>query len=162
MCVSCGCMDMWLVFLMLILLTRFSQRGSLMSGGGQWVDHVPRGCRRLVSISRRWGWARCLPGGRPDGGPWSTDGKWTQQCAAPAHAPICDPTWIPRTGELDSKREHWIPHLGALDSTYGGTGFHIWGHRIPHTGPMDSTFGDIGFHIRGHRIPIEVGCTSWI
>ena len=44
LCVSCGCMDMWLVFLTLILLTRFSQRGSLMSGGGQRADLVPRGC----------------------------------------------------------------------------------------------------------------------
>ena len=59
-------------FLILILLTRFSQRGSLVSGGGQWADHVPRGCSRLISISRRLGWARHLPGGWPDGGPWST------------------------------------------------------------------------------------------
>ena len=70
MSVSCGCMDMWLVFLMLILLTRFSQRGSLVSDGGQWADHVPCGCSKLISISRRWGW--------PDGGHWSTGGKWTQ------------------------------------------------------------------------------------
>ena len=32
-------MDMRLIFLMLILLTRFYQRGSLVSGGGQWADH---------------------------------------------------------------------------------------------------------------------------
>ena len=88
--VSCGCMDMWLIFLALILLTRFSQRGSLMSGGGQWADHVPRGCSRLTGISRRWGWAWHLPGGRPDGGPWSTGGKWTQRRAVLAHAPIPD------------------------------------------------------------------------
>ena len=36
-------MDMWLVFVMLILLTRFSQQESLVSGGGQWADYVPRG-----------------------------------------------------------------------------------------------------------------------
>ena len=91
MSASCGCMDMWLVFLTLILLTRFSQRGSLMSGGGQWADHVPRGCSRLTGISRRWGWAWHLPGGWPDGGPWSTSGKWMQQRAVLAHAPIPDP-----------------------------------------------------------------------
>ena len=76
-CVNCGCMDMWLVFLILILLTRLSHRGSLLSGGGQWADHVPRGCSRLIGISRRWGWARHLPGGWPDRGSWSTCGKWT-------------------------------------------------------------------------------------
>ena len=59
-----------------------------MSGGGQWADHVPRGCSRLISISRRWGWARHLLGGWPDGGPWRIGGKWTQRRAAPAHAPI--------------------------------------------------------------------------
>ena len=79
MSISCGCMDMWLVFLTLILLTRFFQRGSLVSGGGQWADHVPRGCSRLIGISRRWGWARHLPGGWPDGGPWSTGGKWNPE-----------------------------------------------------------------------------------
>ena len=70
--------DMWLIFLTLILLTRFSQRGSLMSGGGQQADHVPRGCSRLIGILRRWGWARNLPGGWPEGGPWSTGGNWMQ------------------------------------------------------------------------------------
>ena len=40
MSVNCGCMDMWLILLMQILLTRFYQRGSLVSGGGQWVEHV--------------------------------------------------------------------------------------------------------------------------
>ena len=54
MSVSCGCMGIWLVFLVLILLTRFSQQGSLVSGGGQWADHVPRSCSRLIGISRRW------------------------------------------------------------------------------------------------------------
>ena len=63
-----------------------------MSGGGQWADHVPRDCSRLIGISRRWGWARHLPGGWPDGGPWSTGGKWTQRRAALAHAPIPDLT----------------------------------------------------------------------
>ena len=62
---------MWLVFLTLILLTRLSQRVSLVSGGGQQADYVPPGCRRLISISRKWGWARHLPGGWRDGGPWS-------------------------------------------------------------------------------------------
>ena len=50
----------------------------------------PRGCRMLISISRRWGWAWSLPGGWPDGGPWSTGGKWMQRRAALAHAPIPD------------------------------------------------------------------------
>ena len=59
---------------------------------GQWADHVPRGCSRLISISRRWGWARHLPEGWPDRGPWSTGGKWTQRCAALVHAPIPDLT----------------------------------------------------------------------
>uniref|UniRef100_A0A8C4Q5Z7 Endonuclease-reverse transcriptase n=1 Tax=Eptatretus burgeri TaxID=7764 RepID=A0A8C4Q5Z7_EPTBU len=86
-------MDMWLVFLTLILLTRFSQRGSFMSGGGQWADHMPHGCNRLTIISRRWGWAWHLPGGWPDGGPWSTGGKWTQRRAVLAHAPIPDLTY---------------------------------------------------------------------
>ena len=59
-----------------------------MSGGGQWADHVPRGCSSLIGISRRWGWARHLPGGWLTEGPWSTGGKWTQRRSAPAHAPI--------------------------------------------------------------------------
>ena len=42
---------------------------SLLSGGGQWADHVPRGCSRFIGISKRRGWARHLPGGWPDGGP---------------------------------------------------------------------------------------------
>jgi len=92
MSISCGCMDMWLVFLTLILLTRFSQRGSLLSREGQWADHVLCGCSRLINISRRWGWARHLPGGWPDGGPRSTGGKWTQRRAVPAHVPIPDLT----------------------------------------------------------------------
>ena len=74
--IKCGCMDMWLIFLMVILLTTFSQRRSLMIGGGQWVDHMPHGCSRLISFSRRWGWARHLPGEWPNGSPWSTGGKW--------------------------------------------------------------------------------------
>ena len=61
-----------------------------MSGRGQWADHVPHGCNRLISISRRWGWARHLPGVWPDRGHWNTGGKWTQQHTAPAHAPIPD------------------------------------------------------------------------
>ena len=54
-------------------------------------DHVPRGWSMLISISRRWGWARHLPGVWPDGGPWSTGGKWTQ-CATLARASILDLT----------------------------------------------------------------------
>ena len=68
------------------------QRGRLVSGGGQWADYVPRGCSRLINISRRWGWARHMPGGWPDGGPWSTGRKRTQQHAAPSHAPTPDLT----------------------------------------------------------------------
>ena len=33
---------------------------------GKWADHVPRGCTRLISISRRWGWTRHLPEGWSD------------------------------------------------------------------------------------------------
>ena len=54
---------MWLVFLMLILLIKLSQRWSLVSGGGQWADSVPRGCSRL--ISSRWdGPGSCLGDGQ--------------------------------------------------------------------------------------------------
>ena len=71
MSVSCGCMDVWIVFLMLILLTRFSQRGSLMSGG-QRATHVPRGFSRLQYVDQHlkemgmgqadaWGMARRRP-----------------------------------------------------------------------------------------------------
>ena len=52
MSISCGCMDMLLIFLTLILLTRFSQRGNLMSAGGQWADHIQSGRSRLIGISR--------------------------------------------------------------------------------------------------------------
>ena len=52
MSISCGCMDMRFIFLTLLLLTQFSQRGSFVSGG-QWADHVPRGCSRLIRISRK-------------------------------------------------------------------------------------------------------------
>ena len=69
-----------------ILSTRY-----FVSGGGQGADYVLR-CSRLIGISRRWEWARHLPGGWPDGGPWITGGKWTQRRAAPAHAPIPDLT----------------------------------------------------------------------
>ena len=64
MSISCGCMDMWLVFLTLILLTRFSQRGSLVSGGGHLADHNLKeigmgqasawGMARLRSLEYRW------------------------------------------------------------------------------------------------------------
>ena len=68
-----------------------------MGGEGQQVDHFPRGCSRLIGISRRWGWAWNLPGGWLDGGPWITGGKWMQRRAAPVHTPIsdltCDQVW---------------------------------------------------------------------
>ena len=40
------------------------------------------------------GMARHLPGGWPDGDPWSTGGKLMQRCTAPAHAPIPDLTFV--------------------------------------------------------------------
>ena len=86
MSISWGCMNIWLVFLTLILLTWFSHWGSLVSGGGQWANHVPRVCSRLIGISRRSGWASHLSGRWPDGGSWSSGGKWTQQRA-------CSHTW---------------------------------------------------------------------
>ena len=66
--------QLWLCGHVTHLPDRFSQRGSLVSGGGQWADHVPRGWSRLISISRRWRWARHLPWGWPDGSPWSGRG----------------------------------------------------------------------------------------
>ena len=78
MSISCCCMDMCLILLILILLPRFSQRGNLVVGGGQWADHDV-----------------------PEGGPWSTGGKWMLQRAASAHAPIPDLTFI------GQKREQW-------------------------------------------------------
>jgi len=77
---------------MLILLTRFSQQGSLLSGGGQCAIHLPCGYRRIIGISRRWGWARHLHEGWPDWGPWNTSGKWTQLRAALVLVPIPDLT----------------------------------------------------------------------
>ena len=106
---------MWLVFLTLILLTRFSQRGSLVSGGGSWADHMPCGCSGLISISRRWGWARHLPGGWPDGGLWSAGGKWTQRRAALAHAPIPDLT-RPWTCCFYSPNNGWRPSMSSMRS----------------------------------------------
>ena len=41
------------------------------------ANHVPRGRSRLMSISRRWGWARHLRSTCGDGGPWNTVRKWT-------------------------------------------------------------------------------------
>ena len=102
MSASCGCMDIRLIFLTLILLTRFSHR---VSGGGQWS-----GCSRLISISRRLGWARNLPGRWPDGGPWSAGGKWTQRSAALAHASIPD---------LTSQSDFKIQQLLLLRSKVG-------------------------------------------
>ena len=105
MSISCCCIDMWLDLPMLILLTRFSQQGSLMSGEGQRDDYAPRGCSRLIDISRIWGRATHLPGGWPDGGPWSTDGKWMQRRAAPAHAPI------PKRPHLQINDQHSLVSL---------------------------------------------------
>ena len=59
---------------------------------------MPRGCSRLINISKRCGWVRHLPGGWPDRGSCCTGGKWTQRCAAPAYAPIPD---------LTCEREAW-------------------------------------------------------
>ena len=61
MSVSCGYMGMWLDFLMLILLTRFSQRGSFVIGEGQRDDRVPRVYSRLIGISRAWRMVRREP-----------------------------------------------------------------------------------------------------
>ena len=52
---------------------------------------VPCGCIRLIGISRRWRWTTHLPGGMPDGGPWSTVGNFLWQ--HDAHAPIFELTW---------------------------------------------------------------------
>ena len=49
-----------------------------------------RGNHALRSSRLELRWSRHLPGGWPDGGPWSTGGKWTQQRAALAHTPIPD------------------------------------------------------------------------
>ena len=62
MSINYGCLDNWPIFLKLILLTRFSQQGSLMSGGGQWANHVPCGCSRLIGISRRLRWTGTFQG----------------------------------------------------------------------------------------------------
>ena len=76
-------MDMWFVFLTLILLTRFSQRGSLVSGGGQRADHMPRGCRRLISISKSIKHRGYIPGIIPIAlGHGLTEGRDLLICAA--------------------------------------------------------------------------------
>ena len=98
------------------LLTRYSQRGSLLSGGGQWADHVPRGCRWLISTSRGWEWARQLPMGWPDGGTWSTGRKWMQRSAAPAHAPIPDLTSV--SSILLHHGVNFTVHLTALGAAW--------------------------------------------
>ena len=59
--IGCGYVDIWLIFLMLILLTRFSQRGSLVWGGGQLANYAPHGCSRFIGMSMKWGWAMHLP-----------------------------------------------------------------------------------------------------
>ena len=43
----------------------------------------PKWKEQVIGISRRWGWARHLPGGWPDRGHWSTSGKWKQRRTAP-------------------------------------------------------------------------------
>jgi len=46
-----------------------------------WLQQVDRHLKEM-------GMGQHLPGGWPDGGPWSTGEKWTQRCAALAHASI--------------------------------------------------------------------------
>ena len=65
-----------------------------LSKGASWVEKA-KGMTACLVVAAGWsasqgdvGWARHLPEGWPDGGPWSTDGKWMQRRAAPAHAPI--------------------------------------------------------------------------
>ena len=48
--------------------------------------------QQVDQLLKEIGWARHLPVGWPDGGPWSTGRKWTQRRAALAHAPIPDLT----------------------------------------------------------------------
>ena len=70
MSASCGCMDTWLNFLRLILLTRFSQRRSLVSGEGQrddfpcalWLQQVDRHLKEMgMGQASAWGMARRKP-----------------------------------------------------------------------------------------------------
>jgi len=98
-----------------------------VSGGGQWADHVPRGCSRLISISRRWGWARNLPGRWLDVGLWSTGGRWTQSHAALSHAPIPDLT---RKGiNVAGLRKDYFPgRLVCAKQPGGCTGLAGFGH----------------------------------
>ena len=48
-----------------------------------WLQQVDQHLKEM-------GIARHLPGGWPDGGPWSTGGTWTLRRAALMHAPIPD------------------------------------------------------------------------
>jgi len=80
-------MNMWLVFLMPILLTRFSAREphewrrSIGQPCALWLQQVDRHLKEMgMGQASAWGW--------PNGGPWSTGGKWTHQRAALAHASI--------------------------------------------------------------------------
>ena len=52
-----------------------------------WLQQVDRNLKEM-------GMGRHLPGGWPDGGPWSTGGKWMQRRAALAHAPIPELTFL--------------------------------------------------------------------
>ena len=52
-----------------------------------WLQQVDQHLKEMGM-----GQVRHLPEGWPDGGLWSTDGKWTQRRAALAHAPIPDLT----------------------------------------------------------------------
>ena len=56
-------------------------RGPMGQPHASWLQQI---AQHLIEM----GWARHLPRGWPDGGPWSTGGKWSQRRAAPVHAPI--------------------------------------------------------------------------
>ena len=111
-----------------------------MSGGGQWCDHVPPGCCRLICISRRWGWSWHLPGGWPDGGTWSTSGKWTQRHAAPVHAAIPD-----LTCEQHSEYYCLVKELGLVFERLQQY-FHVLKEQFKHLlfleGKLDSQAGN--------------------
>ena len=68
MSISYGCMDMWLVFLTLILLTRFSQRGSrewrrpMGRPHASWLQQVDQHLKELgMGQAYAWEMARRRP-----------------------------------------------------------------------------------------------------
>ena len=87
MSVSCGCMDMWLIFLMLILLNRLPQQGSLVEEANRLTT-----CLMVDRHLKEMGMGQAFGLGVARRGFWSTGGKWTQRCVALAHAPIPDLT----------------------------------------------------------------------